>query len=1189
MRKFLVVGCGGSGGATLTYMMDQLRSDLAAHGIEEIPAGWQFLHIDVPTSPDTRIRGIANVQAQGGGYLSTAPSSGQYGVLDNAISQWLGSGGSFGEFGTWAPRKPEGIQVPISDGAGQMRAVGRVITLSRAKEIYGGLSAAFQRLKTVETDSEMTAVAQRYPGVGAFSSADKPVVLVVSSMAGGAGASMALDVCRLLAQVPGVDPGLTGVFMVAPDAFESLPDSARGGVNPNALAMLGEIIATQTNAAEAHDLAILRSLGIEVAPTGRPPFARVFPVGRYVGVEKTLFGDGSQASVYRGLGRGLAALISSGTATGSFVSFDLGNVADLTPANPDFLGWGADSGQVTLPWGAFGFASLSLGRDRYRHYAAQRLARSSADRLMRGHLQQGSTASSVEQLRVLADSQWSRVASGAGLPVAPAAGALPPEVVNQWFAQLALPRPEAETAARRVLDEQFSALMPTPDGTMPQWQPILRRFLADRKAPVLNAVAEAAYAWSYTWSQRLHESLLGQVREATELFGLPYARETIERVERLVRDELLARLGDIAAYARPDIGALPAALEPEFAAMKGAIVNGPAIVDRVSSSYGELVLRALYAAAAERGREVLQALLHDVLPKLHAAVSESLRLLELAAAAAPSASGLANVASDQYVLWPSEEDVKVPERFGVADNEILLTSSEGFGVQYEGDLREAAADGGPGLNLPDARVRAAAAVVSGKWPVAAGASAPGGLLEVLANWRPGMFNRDPFTGSPLTPSQGSYALHVTPADLVERATKFVSRPGEAFEKFCSLSLRDYAMGVDTVASDLPARHHALVAKFSETMKRALPLISIQADAVNAIHGSQPQYRYKFSSIPLKDLPVVEQIEQIVKSASNVAPEVLDTLLRSVTDDEGLTRIDVFGSYRNYSPLVFDALLRPAAQQWTATPHQGKLAFWEHRRSRTLQASLPMSESERRAMVKGWYIGQISGQLRLPAPPYSDAVKIWGVEEQKWLDFPNPLLTPPSQFIGRQIDWLPAVLESYLLAIARGLEAPVLSSLRPYRSLRQLFDAQPLGPATGLDLEHVAGKSILAAWLRDGKTVSGAPSRIDGDSLDARLEGTRTFLEQVLEFTRANFLAAEHVGQASGPFGTITTRRQAAETPIFRDLAPDIVASIVELLVLLDDAAVEARTPLGVAGGFPGQSGFGGGASTSVPELGFGAI
>ena len=63
MRRFLVVGCCGSGGATLAFIMDQLRSELHAAGIDKLLAGWQFVQIDVPSAPETGPEGLANVPA----------------------------------------------------------------------------------------------------------------------------------------------------------------------------------------------------------------------------------------------------------------------------------------------------------------------------------------------------------------------------------------------------------------------------------------------------------------------------------------------------------------------------------------------------------------------------------------------------------------------------------------------------------------------------------------------------------------------------------------------------------------------------------------------------------------------------------------------------------------------------------------------------------------------------------------------------------------------------------------------------------------------------------------------------------------------------------------------------------------------------------------------------------------------
>src|SRR3954470_12911137 len=120
MRKFLVVGCGGSGGSTLAFMMDQLTSELSSHKVKGIPAGWQFVHIDVPMAPDTRIPGVGNVFEQGGDYIGTGPQSGSYSVLDNALSLTMSHSQELEQIVTWAPRDPAKITVPIHSGAGQM-------------------------------------------------------------------------------------------------------------------------------------------------------------------------------------------------------------------------------------------------------------------------------------------------------------------------------------------------------------------------------------------------------------------------------------------------------------------------------------------------------------------------------------------------------------------------------------------------------------------------------------------------------------------------------------------------------------------------------------------------------------------------------------------------------------------------------------------------------------------------------------------------------------------------------------------------------------------------------------------------------------------------------------------------------------------------------------------------------------
>lgn len=1152
MRKYLIVGCGGSGGATLAYMMDQITSEFG-----RIPSGFKFVHIDVPNAPDTRVPGVGNVFEQGGNYISTAPQSGQYSTLDSALSQQLSDASALDLVATWAPRKPSDIRIPIGDGAGQMRAVGRAITLGRLSNVHEGLSRAVQQLNTVETNSDMTAIAadpRHKDAVGRFDSASRPVTLVVSSMAGGAGASMALDVCRILTAIPGVDPSLIGAFLCTPDVFDTLPPAARGGTRPNALAMLGEIVASQTGAAHAHDVASLRAFGFQTSVDPSPPFARVFPVGRFVGTERTLFGDGSQAAVYRGLGRGLAALISSGTASADFVSFDLGNVSDGAVPKRSHLGWGS-SAEATS-WGAFGYANFGLGRDRYRYYAAQRLARSAVDHLREGHVQAGNSVSGIEQLRALVDSQWDRISADIGLPQAGVTASFGPADAGAWLTGVAYPRASVDVAAREIADQHLVPTIPQASGTALQWLPTLRNFMFERKPILLSAANEQAYRWSYGWSQGLHERLLGQVAAGIEHFGLPYGREILNRVEAVISGPLDAALGELSTYSTGEIGQVPESFETEVSATRGTIVNGPGIVQRLLELLQGQSATSVYASSAGFARAVLQALVTEVIAPLRASLDESSALLEQAASAAVTGTGLANVQTDQYSSWPSDQEAAVPERFDVADNEILLTPSTGFGGQYESDLRGAVGDH---TTFDDARATASRYVISGRWPVAAGASAPGGLVTQLSAWRPAVFNRDPFTGVPLTPSRARYAFALAPKQIVDRSLAFVGRAGESFDTFCCLSLHGYATGSDGApASELSVRRADIVARFGEALSRALPLASVNSDAVNAIHQSQAMYRYKFSTIPFADVPgLVDELEQSLAAEPNLAIETRDIFRRALKQDTQSRSIDIFGSYRNYSPLVFDSLLMPVAQQWASTPAQGRKAFWEHRRSRPLTASLPMGDEERRAMIGGWYIGQLTGQIRLPESPYITPVEVWDPERAQWIAFPHPMLTPPSAFAdGNSLDWLPAVLESSLLAIVRAHEAPVMSSMRPYQLLRALFDDGAEGPATGLTPRSAEG--ILAAWLAEGTTLSGGPSRVVGDTLTERSVNAVQWLTSIRDFTALNFVDTDTRSNTAGPFARLTTRSDASRTPIFRDLAVDIVQVTNELIGAVKTAERQAQ-------------------------------
>lgn len=1160
MRRFLVVGCGGSGGATLAYLMDQLRSELAGSGVPALPRGWQFVHIDVPSGAEEGPDGLANVEEQGGTYIGAAPPSGLYPVLDHALSQRLaGTAHGLEGIATWAPREPSMVTTPVSVGAGQYRAVGRMITLNRAREIKDRLQRSWDELFRVETTSEMSALADRVAGLGGFDPREAPIVLVVSSMAGGAGASMALDVCRLLTLVPGLDPRLMGVFMVSADVFDTLPPAARGGVRPNALAMLGEIVASQTAAARRHDVELLGALGLRDGEGASIPFARVFPVGRFVGTQRTLFGDGTPRAVYRGLGRGLAGLMMSGGATRQFVSFDFGNTGS-PPGDTSVLGWGhRGAAWDPLPWGAFGFASLSMGRDRYAEYAAQRLARSCVDRLLDGHLQPGSTASGNEQVASLLDSQWPRICQLVQVPDVPADRRRAGDHVLAWFAESALPYAQADQAARAVVDAELVPYVPEAAGMQAaQWVPALQRQLASRRGALNVACSRSAYEWAFHWQSHLLGRTSDVVADAVARFGLPYAVALVERLESHINDFVMPGSQRLSSLGPVDVAALPREIEGTILGLRNVIANGPALVGDLFAAMQAQVRTHVMASAAGFAERVLGSFVSDVLRPLAEALAESQRVLEAARNEPPTDLGLARLDTTHYVAWPGD-DARVPTRFTQADNEVLLTPSEDFPGQYTADLVAALDGAPPGVGFVEARQRVVTSVTTGLWPTTGGDRAPGGLLEQTAPWRSRVFPTDPDGDDVLVPSVARFDVHVRPPELLARARAFVARPHESFRRFCDVSLRQYVAD-DGPESRRSARVRLLVAKFREALALALPLTSANADAVQAVHRQSVEYRYKFSAVPFEALPVWDELRAVLAADPSIDASSRSTFEEAVTADDTLKRIDVFGSYPNYSPLVFDSVLRPVADQWSQVSPNGRASFWTWRRARPLDASLPMGDEERRAMVAGWFLGQITGDIRRPDAPYVDPVEIWDPDRSRWVPFPHPLLTPPSAFL-KSYDWLPAVLESVLVAIARSHEAPVMSSLRPYQLLRATYDATADGPASGI--HEISAKERLALWLRDGESPSGGVSRVaeaaSATEVIERAAAVEAWLGRIHDLAEKRYLAPARGGRAGGDGnGSITSRGAASETPVFRDLAPDVVWATSTLLALVPAARERAE-------------------------------
>ncbi|MFR9881560.1 tubulin-like doman-containing protein [Corynebacterium striatum] len=1195
MKKFLVVGCGGSGAKTLAFIMDQLKAELRTidPDITELPKAWQFVNIDVPLEEEAGPQKLPNVTQSGGQYVGIG-SRQRYNQFDAGISETLGRSGKLGEIATWASRTPQSNDTKLADGAGQYRAIGRILTLRHLRDIRNALNAAVSEMFTQEAIQELNELNYKQSKKRTDTGSSAPVVLVVSSMAGGAGASMFLDVCRVLTTIKNLDPTSTLVFMYTPEIFSDNKAEDMAGAWPNSLAMFGEVVASQMGNSTAHDRAIFEAFDMGTPPDG-PTFGRIFPIGSKMGTTGSRFGDGSAMSVYRGLGRALAGLMTSTRASDNLVSYALTN----TPSGDGgrrFFGWDRDQSQggtpwARLPWGSLGYAQISMGRDRFAEYSAQRLARSSFDRLLNGHLDKANPEAGEIQIAKRLDERLPARFQEMTLDPNWATGA-PIDINTTWnwlmanFSMMA--QPAAENAVRNLRN-----FIPIGEGRkVDEWRGELIQNLNDpqNQQYISGLLQQSAYDTAYRYANFFSDRVLETVESELAAVGVPYVREVLDRLSDALTsgDRLMPQLNELSnrfLSIGTNVLALPQGSEPILSPLtgKGQMTDPAPIVNGLLGLYHKQFYDYFLMAMAHFLKDVLQDYADENLFHLKRELKDAHEVLEKAAQSRPETNKLADVRTNEVNAWPEEIDEVVESRFKGAENEIMLTDVNAFITDYQDQMlrtiqgQHATSDV---QHYDQAYPFAVRAVIRGEWDSLDANKAPNNTLAPQkrtndeysnrAGWVSKYLSRHPQTGEVRESQRAQYRARIRPADLLGRARNWINRRDYEFHKFNSVDLRSYL----TLTPDINEVEHSqridrFVSAFQMALSYARPLAAVSSDMVQRIHGKDVQYTYSFSDIPFEALGneetgIVPRLSSILSTSSIDEPSQV-ALRNSLNMSEQVQHIEIFGSYPNYSPIVFSSMFGYIAEDIDKQENFDG-SYWSERRTRPLAAALPITETERQAMVAGWIIGRITGLIYISDQDTDKAAAHifddtpGGVNA--WVPFPNPMLISPRRMVKKS-DWMSSVLESIFIAYAKVQKNGAYgfaSSLYPYQLLRGLYD-------DGQDFAHSGASTHplvhrLAKFLRDGKV----PGRRDAVGLGIQ-DRYESFVAELDKFVRGadhfipggmNSLPGQ--GMDDKPFANIRRRDVASATPYYRDLAPDVVVMAQRIRDLLGQAKTVAETP-----------------------------
>lgn len=1039
MQKFIFIGLGGSGGKTLAYLHRSLTRRLQASGwSEDLPSVWQFLHIDPREDSDALGGDIPTLRAGAIEYLPLSYTGEAYASYDQRLS---GVPNLRDGLAGWRPEPPSSIPPPYL-GAGQRRAVGRVLTLANLDAIQQTIQGLVQRVTGQQAEAELVRLRT---ALGAGQGLpDGTHAVIVGSLAGGSGSGALIDMVQV---VRGFDPNgwAENPLIVAytPDCFDDLPLDMRSGINGNALGAMCELMAAAEGCRDERADPLLRRADAYV-PVDRSN--RIGKMTALIGRSSDSFSLSSVNDVYRTVGNALAGALTNEETLTSLSSFIVNTngssysasayrlsryaVPELTPA------------VFSNACGSFGYASVGLGRHLFVQYASERLAKLAVNRLREGHLEwaePGEATTSDRLIERVVEARWELFFEASGIYQAGLEH-------NQVLDAL-----RDKTVVGRLLDEMRDRVV---------------GFL--RRDEVNLDPGEARDAFNSAFDSE-HRALMDKVRQERENREVEWVGAIQERLVSATAAEiarsgypvtlkLLQRLGVQVDDAVEDLRGLRDQFDNEargfvnavtsvFAQLRDRVTFRHQSIDDAAQQRRDATQRRVEIDLYHHAEGLLQDLSKNLLPQLIAAVARASENLE----AQVTDRGLAQ---RRYEQW---SDGPLPRHLTPSPNEFLLDPADGFPAQLESLLSEVY-DCAPG----DALSRAVQEVVTGTWPDIADPTASGQtLIDVHSSWMPVPVAAR--VGGSVGGSAG-YRVREGVETFRERADVWLRRR-ESLSQFVGETLANYLRpgGQPSVARS---------SRFEEGLRSALvastPLVRVDPNIDALVHGDQFSAPPTITRIPVAAVEgeeLYERVKQALLDAGltkDAIPQLCDA--NSTASECEIVRFTMSTKH----PIVFESLTDPIAQEWasrSAMPQERSL-FWNLRRSRLLSEFVPIGTELQTAMIRGWFTANLLGQVTRDE---TGTVDIWTAAGYK--RFPNPLLS------GIELDGkllLPKLLEAYPLALL-DLTSGRKDAIEAYERLielgasGELVDGRPrVDSYTHVGLE-------LTRWVRSGEVAAGAPT------------------------------------------------------------------------------------------------------------------
>jgi hypothetical protein len=1081
------LGLGGSGGKTLRFLKRDLSNWLNAHDwpvVERgIPRGFQFLHIDTPTVADGVSMGGAEMLPDRE-YLGLVGAGVNFAAvtkeLDNRPNvMWEQAG--------W--RVPAAaLDVPIGAGAGAFRAVGRTIAAAQINTMREGIQGLINRVNApsaISDNSELWTLTQDGAPAGNVSN---PIVVVISSLAGGTGAGLLLDAFDILRSLEPTWGGESFGILYTPEVFRSIGGGMMGGIQPNSLAAISEILNgyywhgsdDNRGAGVGSDIGLkssrLHSGAGVVGAISKSGAAYPFLVGSTNSANVSFATD---KQVFETIGSALVAWCVDEVVQDQLIAFTMANWQDSASRNIGNADLVINKGtpiEFGLPaFNALGCARVSVGTRYLQLYSSRRLARDAATYIAGYHLESDEARAVIAQTGVVDPDGISETIARDKMPWFLKQSLLrekgtdendildalkPQEYATRWESAVNAARQLADiergsavawlesiTAAVRQAVVQFdSEMKPLVEARVKDW-------VDEKPAQVIAVLEESIANFGFKVTVKMLDNLVDYLADpvegvTTELMG-PNEHQAFSgwSSESEWSSQATATLGtskgNFTMQSNEKIGE----------AIRDAMHYAGFIVDAQIREYASLLLKEFVEGFVVPIRRRLA----DAAIELEASLNDI----------------------TGWPTWSAGDpgaDCKPPA------SEYTLIEPDEFHEQFLRLLSRSVGDVDP-LERETHRMLARTDVISGAFLRKLEAEAREN--ERLVRPLQAMIVSQPWVPSVAVLRDTNRAranivvdLKFHPNDLAKRADVWLHREGTAFKDMLTATLRTFTSGDAVFAGNIHVsepeyveRRTQFLGKLRAAVEASAPLVQLDMGLHTAIHEVRG-FRRQFSKFPFNGHPLQAAVTDLIRPLIQAGaqddgnPGLINAYF---VNDASIESIQIISTLRGaHHPVLFRSLLQPIAQRWNQeNAHANRrAAFWTKRRARLTGEAIPAPQEHIICMIRGWFTGRMLGLIQVPRNGQVGPIAIaqpWSLDNVP-ARFPDPLLTTATN-AG---DELFAVLEALGLAFVNVGVVNSTVPLLPYISLREMGSMRD---GSERILAYDTPNPVLKSWILNGELSS----------------------------------------------------------------------------------------------------------------------